>query len=136
MVNWMTLAETMDQAIDREFGVTINLIPWGDAMTNGLPDPFKEGGADMSRARRDGIKALFVRPDASIKAVKGGESTNMVEADVIISIRTSLLGDLREKDRCEIPQQAFIDAFLGEVNFITPGDTGRSLLHLIKVKQE
>lgn len=134
MVDWAVLAEVTNDVVDDHFGVNINLIPWGPAMIGGQPDPFKDGGEDITRTRRDALRAIFIRPDASLKAVKGGEYTNMAEADVIISIRTGSLGDIKEEDRCEIPAQGLLEYFLGSINFITPGDTGRSLLHLIKVK--
>jgi hypothetical protein len=130
-VDWQAQALRIDKIVDDTFGIVINLVPWVEAQTSGQRDPFKEAAADSGRPRKDGLKGVYVSPSAAIEGFKGLNGTTLVEADLLISIRTDLLDGIQEKDHCEVPSRSFV----GEINFITPGDTGRSLLHLIRVKQ-
>lgn len=134
-LDWKALAASVDNLVNDSFGVDIELIPWAPAMTDGKPDPYKVGGGeDGERDARD-IRGCFVSKEMASKSFPAMASMDVV-ADMYVSIKSSDVGDLRKDDHVTVadPPDPWVAPLFAELSHITPGDTGRSLLHLIKIK--
>jgi hypothetical protein len=137
-VDWQAMAAATDNIVNSAFGLDIDLLPQAPQMTAGKADPYKvgpsDGTPDEDRSSR-AVRGIYVSKQTALDKFPGMMATDTV-ADMYVSLKSADIGDLRQKDRVVVhnPPKPWADPFSGELTYITPGDTGRSLLHLVMIK--
>lgn len=123
-VDWHQLTALVDAAVDDKFGEPIKFIPWskGDGYVEGMPD--------WDRVIADAV-GCYVSPKARVAQPPGGFTAPMANTDLLFSVRTMYIIGLQQGDHVELAQREGTY----EVAYITPGDTDRSILHLLRLKE-
>jgi hypothetical protein len=125
MTNWHVLASLVDQAVDGQFGETAFFTAWKQA------DDYTVGGPDLDRVIPSAV-GCYVNPAARVMPPPGASYPHTVNADFLLSIREAYLVGVQQGDRVFLSDRGFY----GEIAYIEPGDTDRSVLHLLRIKAD
>lgn len=123
MTDWRALAALADNAVDDTFGEEIVLIPW-------IRGTYKEGGADPAREIRHTV-GVYVNPTVMVKSVsEGAGGVRVAQSEMLFSLKEENVAGFQQYDMVQLPERHIT----GEISYIEPGDTGRSMIHLNRTK--
>lgn len=125
-VNWHALAAQTDLAVDNTFGEPIVFIPWLQS------NEYELAGPDPDRVIPAAV-GVYVNRNARVMPLPGMDVKTVPAAniDLLFSIRDAYLAGVQQGDHVFLVDRGF----LGEIAFIEPGDTDRSILHLLRLKE-